>query len=365
MRTILFLFASCICSSISYAQYVGIGTTTPGSGLELKGPGLGSQQRITDPVSGNSLVLQGGAGVNLKISGFNYGSFSAQPLYLSVDGANTVINPAGGNVGIGTAAPATKLTVNAGFYGIEHTDGVRSLGTFLNSSGGWIGTRSNHPLHFFTNDGGQQMTLTQAGQLGIGTTTPLGGYLLDVTGPIRSAGNTTHFVAQTTGGTNSWARFYMRGSSQSWFVGTSQNFNGNQLYVGDETYGQTRLSIQPAGGPIYMQGNITQDLGGYGSPKAMVFLNGDGTIIRCYNGLTGATTGGCGFTSGRIFGEGSYYLIFPFDISSRFFSLTVENNCCNSVVSVSFQRYSSTRIDITSILPNQSLTDRPVMVLVY
>lgn len=256
MRKSLFHFALCIYTSFSYAQNVGIGTTTPGSGLELKGPGLGSQQRITDPVSGNTLVLQSGAGSNLKVTGYNYGTFTAQPLYLSVDGASTIINPNAGNVGIGTSAPANKLTVYSNFYGIEHTDGTVRLGSFLNSTGGWIGTLSNHPLHFYTNDGGQQMTLTQAGQVGIGTTTPLGGYLLDIAGPVKSFGNTTHFVAQTTGGTNSWARFYMRSSSQSWFIGTSQNFIGNQLYIGDETFNLTRFAIQPNGGAIYMQGGV-------------------------------------------------------------------------------------------------------------
>jgi hypothetical protein len=366
MRNRLLLFASCIYSSFIYAQNVGIGTTTPASGLELKGPGLGSQQRITDPVSGNSLVLQGGAGANLKLSGYNYGTATAQPLYLSVDGANTIINPGAGNVGIGTASPATRLTINSALYGIEHTDGIRRLSTFLNSSGCWIGTTSNHPLHFFTNDGSQQMTLTQSGQVGIGTTTPLAGYLLDVTGPVRTSGNTTHIVAQTTGGTNSWARLYMRSTSQSWFMGTSQNFNGNQLYIGDETNNQTRFSVQPAGGPIYMQGNITQDLGGYGTPKAMIFLNGDGTIIRCYNGLTGSSTGNCGFTTGRLLGAGNYYLLFPFDISSRFFAVSVENNCCNSTITTSFQRFSSTRLDIIIMLAGTlTPTDRPVMILVY
>ena len=101
----LALVAFCFSTIISYAQNVGIGTTTPGSGLELKGPGLGAQQRITDPASGNSLVLQGGPGESLKVTGYNYGTGSAKPLYLSVDGASTIINPNGGNVGIGTAAP--------------------------------------------------------------------------------------------------------------------------------------------------------------------------------------------------------------------------------------------------------------------
>ncbi|HEX5654003.1 MAG TPA: hypothetical protein VFX58_13070 [Chitinophagaceae bacterium] len=372
MRKSIFLFAVCIYNSISYAQYVGIGTTTPGSGLEVRGTGLGAQQRITDATSGNSLVLQGGPGANMKITGYNYGTGTAQSLYLSVDGANTYINPSGGNIGIGTESPTTKLTVYSnilglGGYGIEHTDGTRRLGTYLNSSGGWIGTISNHPLHFFTNDGIQQMTLTQSGQLGIGTTAPLAGYRLDIAGGARSFGDAAHFVSHATGGTNSWARFYMRSgigvSSQSWFIGTSLNYNGNQFYLADETYTHTRFSIQPNNGPIYMQGNITQNAGSYGLPKAMVYLNGDGTIIRCYNGLTGANN--CSGFGSIYVTSGWYYVDFPFDISLCFFSVTVET--VNQPVTAAYQRTGPgfNRLSINTRLPDNSGTDRPVMIIVY
>lgn len=156
----------------SNAGFVGIGTSTPGSGLEIRGTSFGAGQRITDATSGNSLVLQSGAGGNLKVTGYNYGTGIAQPLYLSVDGANTIINPNGGNTGIGTTAPANKLTVFSDWYGIEHTDGVVRLSSFLNSAGGWLGTLTNHALNFFTNDGGAQMTITPSGQVGIGVTSP-------------------------------------------------------------------------------------------------------------------------------------------------------------------------------------------------
>jgi hypothetical protein len=240
------------------AGFVGIGTSTPGSGLELRGTGFGAGQRITDATSGNSLVLQSGAGGNLKVTGYNYGTGTAQPLYLSVDGANTIMNSNGGNVGIGTTTPANKLTVYSNFYGIEHTDGSVRLSSFLNSQGGWLGTLTNHPLNFYTNDGAAQMTIIPGGGVGIGTTTPLGGYLLDVAGAIRNSGDAAHFVANASGGTNSWARFYMRSLNanqsllQSWFIGTSKNFIGNQLYIGDETFGHTRFSIQPNNGLIYL-----------------------------------------------------------------------------------------------------------------
>jgi hypothetical protein len=73
------------------------------------------------------------------------------------------------NVGIGTPAPAFRLTVKTatGNYGMVHTDGTVTVGSFVGGStgGGWFGTRSNHSLSFFTNDGGPAMTLETSGFL--------------------------------------------------------------------------------------------------------------------------------------------------------------------------------------------------------
>jgi hypothetical protein len=79
----------------------------------------------------------------------------------------------GGNVGIGTATPARKLTIRTPGYGFEHTDGHVRLGTYLNSTGGWLGTVSDHPLNFFVNDGVlPSVTIANSGNVGVGTTTP-------------------------------------------------------------------------------------------------------------------------------------------------------------------------------------------------
>lgn len=84
------------------------------------------------------------------------------------------------------------LTVQTGVdgYGLVHTNGPVTIGSFVNNLGGWLGTRSNHPLLFFTNDSGALMTLGTNGNLGIGTTTPA--VKLEVSGTGESIGATRY-----------------------------------------------------------------------------------------------------------------------------------------------------------------------------
>jgi hypothetical protein len=103
---------------------------------------------------------------------------------------------ADGKVGIGTTTPSTPLEVRTGTgsFGIQHTDGNRAVSTYVGSSasgadGGWLGTVSNHSLHFFTANGQPQVTLHTNGNVGIGTSNPLGSKL-DVEGSIEGAGIT-------------------------------------------------------------------------------------------------------------------------------------------------------------------------------
>lgn len=70
-----------------------------------------------------------------------------------------------GNVGIGTTSAPQKLTVSGALYGVAHTDSGVTLSTYIQPGSAWIGTRTNHPLYFFTNDGSNRMNVETNGNV--------------------------------------------------------------------------------------------------------------------------------------------------------------------------------------------------------
>lgn len=73
-----------------------------------------------------------------------------------------------------------------------------------------------------------------------------------------------------------------------------------------------------AGGrAFYAEGNVAQALSDNGLVKAMIYVNPNGSINRCYNGLTNSTAGGCGFVVTRN-SNGNYTVNFNFQIDNRF-----------------------------------------------
>ena len=79
-----------------------------------------------------------------------------------------------GNVGIGTTAPSAKLELSDGTITLQHD---------LVAGGGYVGTKSNHPLVLFTNNT-EKVRITTAGYLLVGYTTSNGAYPLQVNGQI-------------------------------------------------------------------------------------------------------------------------------------------------------------------------------------
>jgi len=113
-----------------------------------------------------------GATIITNATAIGANAFAGQSNSIILGSVNTVNGAtADTKIGIGTTTPAEKLTIKTGVgnYGFIHTDGTVTVGSWVGSKngtlGGWIGTQSAHPLHFFTGGGTAAMTLETSGFL--------------------------------------------------------------------------------------------------------------------------------------------------------------------------------------------------------
>ncbi len=149
--------------------------------------GIGTESPIDKLTISTSSAAYGVTHTNgtLKLSSFLYlspvatgfGTQSDHDLHLFTNGKDNkrVSVLKGGNVGIGTTAPADKLTISTGTnaYGVTHTSGSIKLSSFLYASATGFGTQSGHDLHLFTSgQTNKRVTIKADGKIGIGTEAP-------------------------------------------------------------------------------------------------------------------------------------------------------------------------------------------------
>jgi hypothetical protein len=148
-----------------------------------------------------------------------------------------------GRVGIGINNPTAQLTIASNGIGLsqQSTDALTKVGFYTAAGNAYVQTHSNHNLNFATNNGSSQMTLTTAGNLGIGTTNP--GAMLDVNGTVKISGGApglNKVLTSDATGNASWReqaftnterfRFEVQGSANSpgffeWGLSTSLIYN--------------------------------------------------------------------------------------------------------------------------------------------
>jgi hypothetical protein len=144
-------------STVDVGGKLGVQVAAPIGELDIAGFGSTTTMTLRNGGKAADVVKLVGADGSLRIG--------------SATNAN-LVNLIGANVGIGTTTPADKLTVQTSGYGFTQTDGTVTVGSWVGGGGGWYGTKSNHPLHFFTNNSVPLMTITPSGNVGIGTSSP-------------------------------------------------------------------------------------------------------------------------------------------------------------------------------------------------
>jgi hypothetical protein len=245
------------------------------------------------PVDGQVLSFTGGslAWTDPAVAGGSVWSLNGSSAYYSA-----------GGVGIGTASPVSKLQVVSGASDLPprlQSSGTNSFGSgwdfYHGATGaGYVGVPdsaagiapgellmfggSGTPVSLWPG-GLRALTLTPSGSAGLGTASPQAKlHLFDP--------NSVTELIETGGGVNSWARLSLKDADGQWDVGTSQNFNGDQLYFYREGAAANALALQPNGDATF-GGNVTlsgsasvshrlQTSGGVNSWTRMEFANADG-----------------------------------------------------------------------------------------
>jgi hypothetical protein len=150
---------------------VGIGTTNPIFNLHISGSGTVAQRIESTTSSSGRAVQQFYVGSKYWDFGQNNDASNVGSFIIREDGTSRMTILAGGNVGIGTTAPGSLLTVNgvvsASLGSVSAPSYV--FGTDTNT-GLW--SSGADTLNFSTN-GAERMRIGSTGNVGIGTTNPL------------------------------------------------------------------------------------------------------------------------------------------------------------------------------------------------
>lgn len=262
---------------ITTAGNVGIGTTAPASTLQVRRgssgitPNSGSSVFVEDSSAGGTfleiantgnwagVLFSAGAsltsGVLNNATGLAVQTYAALPIIFNVGGgaAEKMRITTAGNVGIGTTAPASLLTLQSLSAALRFADGSgddyvigrdQSSGflTFNGLQAGYSGYRFQ-----INNAASTPLYIANSGNVGIGTNAPA--VALDVTGSIRASGSIefdTNFCMNVFYNGSTWVARQTGSGLMVQGTGTQNGVNNVQFYafpVGNAGAGVTGIEM--------------------------------------------------------------------------------------------------------------------------
>lgn len=190
--------------TIDSSGNVGLGTTNPILRLNVQANGS-NNAAVFQGSSGGAVSLGGNSTSAGRIQGYNNDTFSAS--------AALALNPDGGDVGIGIAAPDGRLHIHSASAGAVTANSTYNdlviekdnnaaisflvpdnrisaiiFGSATDNVDGWLFYDHANFFKIGVADG-DRLTIDRSGNVGIGTTSP--GELLDVNGDVNISGNLT------------------------------------------------------------------------------------------------------------------------------------------------------------------------------
>ena len=297
---------------------VGIGTTNPVAKLDIFRNTVGGYLglRLTNPntnagfITGTEMHMDVGSSGQVKLIATNASAADATSGELAIhttssgSTAEAMRIDSAGNVGIGTTSPLCKFHVRSGDETLFYIDGETTYESarFTSTAGGrsisllssasttsnYIGSLdTNHSLRFFTtktsdSSRNTHMTITEGGNVGIGTTSPTNGKL-EIHNPTTTVATTDSVdlaITQNASGTSS--KVQLRAGVTS----------GDDPYFSIRTRNRNDASSEPGVVKERMRIDSTGNVGiGTANPGAKLEIAGGGTGVWLKtNNLTNRTS---------------------------------------------------------------------------